>query len=67
MYFNNILLIALSSLFSWLLGTYFYVWVGCAFSLAIMIYLVHSKLHALDKAEAAKAAYSNETETDIRQ
>lgn len=64
---NYIVLLVIAALGSWLLGTYFYVWAGSAFSLAIMVYLVRSKSHALDKAQAAKAAYSNELESDVRQ
>lgn len=61
-----ILLILCAAIGSWVLGSYFYVWIGTAISVAVMIYLVSIINNIKDEILLAKSIHDSEQESNLR-
>jgi methyl-accepting chemotaxis protein len=61
-----LLLIVVAALSTWALATYFYIWVGTAFSVAVMVYLVIAKNNELDDNNLKNTASVDHLDADLR-
>lgn len=61
-----LLLIVVAALCTWALDTYLYIWLGTAFSVAVMVYLVIAKNSELDDSNFKNTAAVDHLDADLR-